>query len=320
MEQFSRSRILSVGTSVPENVMTNKDFESFLDTSDEWITTRTGIRERHVIPRDQMMYSSQFGIAAGRIALERANIRPEEVDAIICGTVTPDSFFPSTACKIQAALGCTNAFAFDVMAACSGFIFGLSIADGYIRSGQTKTVLVIGAEILSKTVDWTDRGSCILFGDGAGAAVVQGTNDKSIGIMATKLGSDGTQAEILTLPVWGDKRFTTMKGNEVFKHAVRQMTAYSLKAVEAAGLTLDQIDYLIPHQANMRIISSVGEQLKLPREKIITNLERYGNTSSASIPLALNEAWEAGKIKKGTTVLLTALGGGLTFGSTVVRF
>ena len=312
--------MLSVGTYVPETVMTNKDFEAFLDTSDEWIVKRTGIRERHIVPRDKMMFASELGTNAARVALERANVAPEQVDGIICATITPDSFFPSTACKMQAALGCTNAFAFDVMAACAGFVSALAIANNFILAGQGKTFLVVGAEILTKTVDWTDRSVCILFGDAAGAVVLQATDDPDAGVLSTSLAADGRHGDILQLPVWEEKRFMTMKGNEVFKHAVRMISDIAVKSLNLAGLTLDQIDLFIPHQANIRIIDAVAEHLKLPKEKVVTNLERYGNTSSASIPLALDEAWQAGRVKKGTQAVLASMGGGLAVAGATVRF
>jgi 3-oxoacyl-[acyl-carrier-protein] synthase-3 len=316
---FKRSRILSVGAYVPDTIITNSDFETFLDTSDEWIVTRTGIRERHIVPRGSSVRVSELGTNAARIALERAGIAPEEVDGIICATVTPDTLYPSTACTLQANLGCKNAFAFDLLAACAGFIYSLSLANSMILSGQAKTLLVVGAEILTKTVDWTDRATCILFGDGAGAVVVQGTNEDE-GILSTCLGSDGVHGDILTFSPWGENRFMYMQGNDVYKYAVRFITKIGQKAVAAAGLTLADIDLLIPHQANIRIIQAVGEQLHMPPEKVVTNLERYGNTSSASIPLALNEAWGEGRIKKGTRVLFASLGGGLAFAGAVVRF
>ena len=319
MTSFKRSRILSVGAYVPDTIITNSDFETFLDTSDEWIVTRTGIRERHIVPRGSSVRVSELGTNAARIALERAGIAPEEVDGIICATVTPDTLYPSTACTLQANLGCKNAFAFDLLAACAGFIYSLSLANSMILSGQAKTLLVVGAEILTKTVDWTDRATCILFGDGAGAVVVQGTNEDE-GILSSCLGSDGVHGDILTFSPWGENRFMYMQGNDVYKYAVRFITKIGQKAVAAAGLTLADIDLLIPHQANIRIIKAVGEQLHMPPEKVVTNLERYGNTSSASIPLALNEAWGEGRIKKGTRVLFASLGGGLAFAGAVVRF
>lgn len=318
--KFKRSRLLSVGSYVPETVMTNKDFESFLDTSDEWITTRTGIRTRHIVPRDQTVFASDLGSKAADIALKKAAVNPEEIDVIICATFTPDSFFPSTACRIQAKLGCKKAFAFDVSAACAGFVYGISVANGLIVSGQARTALVIGAEVISKTLDWTDRSTCILFGDGAGAVVLQGTDDTEKGILSTYLTSDGTLGDILQLPSWGQKRTMSMKGNEVFKHAVRMMTDASVKVAAEAGISVDKFDLVIPHQANIRIVKAVTEQLNVPIGKVVTNLDRYGNTSSASIPLALEEAWNSGRIQDGAYVLFTALGGGLAAGSVVVRF
>jgi 3-oxoacyl-[acyl-carrier-protein] synthase-3 len=315
-----RARIISVGTYVPETIVTNKDLEKILDTTDEWIVTRTGIRSRHIVAADQNVPASVLGAKAATVALERAGISPLEIDAIVCATFTPDSFFPSTACRIQALLGCTNAFAFDVSAACAGFVYALTIADGLILSGKNKNVLVIGAEVISKALDWTDRGTSVLFGDGAGAVVLQGSHDSDRGILSTHLQSDGTLGDILMFPAWGEKRTMQMKGNEVFKHAVRMMSEASTKVLTNAGITLDEIDLLIPHQANIRIIQAVADQLKFSKDKVVTNLERYGNTSSASIPLALEEAWLKGLVKENTKVLFTALGGGITAGSIIVKF
>lgn len=315
-----RARILSVGISVPDTIVNNKDLEKIIDTTDEWILTRTGIRSRHIIPADQEVPASQLGAKAALVALERAGLDPLEIDGIVCATFTPDSFFPSTACRIQSLLGCKNAFAFDVSAACAGFVYALSVANGLILTGNNKNILVIGAEVISKVLDWTDRSTCVLFGDGAGAVVLQGTSENDRGIISTHLQSDGSLGDILMLPAWGEKRTMRMKGNEVFKHAVRMMSDASMKVLSNAGYTLDQIDYMVPHQANIRIIQAVAGNLKLPDHKIVTNLERYGNTSSASIPLALEEVWSKGSIKEGTNVLFTALGGGITAGSALVKF
>lgn len=320
MTTTKRARITSVGTFVPETVMTNKEFESFLDTTDEWISTRTGIKSRHIVPKDNPVPASDLGVRAARIALERAGCSVGEVDAIVCATFTPDSFFPSTACRMQALLGCTNAFAFDVSAACAGFTYALTVANSLVLSGQCRKILVVGAEVVSKTLDWTDRTTCILFGDGAGAVMVEAFDDEERGIIKASLQSDGTLGDILVLPAWGEKRFMRMRGNDVFKHAVRMMSETSRRVTAAAGLSIRDIDYFIPHQANSRIIGAVAEQLQLPPEKVVCNVERYGNTSSASIPIALDEIWSAGKITKGTRVLLTALGGGITVGSVLVRF
>ena len=320
MEKTRRSRIVSIGAYVPETILTNADFEKMVDTTDEWIITRTGIRQRHVVPRDSGITNAQLGSNAARQALEKAGVAPEDVDGIICATVTPDTLFPSTACHIQAALGCKNAFAFDCLAACAGFIYGLTLANNFILTGQGKTYLVVGTEILTRATDYTDRGTCILFGDGAGAAVVQLTDDMSSGILSTNLWSDGTQHEILYLKTWGPDQLMHMEGREVFKQAVRVMSECAVKAIAEAGLTFGDIDYVIPHQANIRIIKAIGEHLQLPPEKVVINLENYGNTSSASIPLALYEAIRDGRIKKGTTVVMTSLGGGLAAGGAVVRF
>jgi 3-oxoacyl-[acyl-carrier-protein] synthase-3 len=242
------------------------------------------------------------------------------MDAVICATFTPDYFFPSTACRIQTVLGCVNAFAFDVSAACAGFVYALTLANSLVTSGQCAKVLVIGAEVISRTLDWTDRSTSILFGDGAGAVVVEATADFDKGIGESYLHSDGTFSDILVLPAWGEKRTMKMKGNEVFKHAVRMMADASQRVLDAASLTIDDLDFFIPHQANIRIISAVAEQLGIPAEKVVCNVERFGNTSSASIPLALDEVWGQGRITDGCRVLLTALGGGITVGSALVRF
>jgi 3-oxoacyl-[acyl-carrier-protein] synthase-3 len=324
VENFMRARIVSIGTCVPETVLTNKDFEKMVDTSDEWIVTRTGIRNRHVVPKGSTITTAQLGSNAARSALEKAGIAPDQIDGIICATVSPDGFFPSTACKIQAALGCRKVMAFDISAACAGFVYGLSLARNFIFSGQGSTFLVVGSEILSRFTDYKDRATCILFGDGAGAAVVQAVandnNTGGAGILSICLSSDGTLGDILYCNLWGENRYMVMEGREVFKNAVRMMSDMSLKAVAAAGLNLGDIDYLVPHQANIRIINALRETLKVAPEKVVVNLENYGNTSSASIPLALNEAIIDGRIKKGSTVLFTALGGGITVASAVVRF
>jgi 3-oxoacyl-[acyl-carrier-protein] synthase-3 len=312
-------RIVSVGTCVPEQVMSNADFEKILDTSDEWITTRTGIRERHIAPKGSPLTNAELGANAARAALYRAGLSADQVDGIICATITPDAFFPSTACRIQNLLGCRKVLAFDCAAACAGFVYALSIANAFIATGQGSTFLVIGSEMMSRTIDWTDRATAILFGDGAGAVVLQASEDPDAGILSTILESDGSLGDILNLPVWTEKRIMTMKGNEVFKHAVRMMSDILVRAIAESGLTMDQIDYIVPHQANIRIIKAIGENLKVSPEKVFINLEKYGNTSSASIPLALGDLWNRGAMKKGTTLAFTALGGGLAVGSAVIR-
>lgn len=320
MTQKRRARILSVGTSVPDRILTNKDLEKFLDTSDEWIATRTGIRERHVFEKGTRALASELGGQAALRALEKANLSPNDIDGIICGTFSPDCFFPSTACKIQNFIGNTTASAFDVSAACAGFVYALNIANAMIISGQCHRMLVVGAEVTSKTLNWEDRSTCILFGDGAGAVVLEAHESDDTGILSAYIKSNGSLGDILYLPAWGDERYMHMNGNEVFKHAVRLMGEASEYCLTQAGLTINDVDLLIPHQANIRIIDSISRHMNIPKEKIVVNLERYGNTSSASIPLALEEAWQQGRVKPGSVVVFTALGGGLVWGSAVVRF
>jgi 3-oxoacyl-[acyl-carrier-protein] synthase-3 len=308
---------------VPPQILTNKDLEKIIDTSDEWITKRTGIRERHIVPKDESIHVYDLGAQAAQQALERAGIAPESVDAIICATFSPDNFFPTTACKMQDMLGCKHAFAFDISAACAGFVYALTLANSLIASGQCDTVVVVGAEIASRTLDWTDRTTCILFGDGAGAVVLTASDDDTKGILSTYLYSDGSLGDILTLPAWsatGGRQFMKMQGGEVYKHAVRLMSDAVNKALAAAGLSINDLDLLIPHQANLRIIEAIGKHMKLPKEKVIVNVDRYSNTGSASIPLALNEAWQNGRITDGTITAFSALGGGLASGSVVIRW
>jgi 3-oxoacyl-[acyl-carrier-protein] synthase III len=301
-------------------MLTNKDLEKIVDTTDEWITARTGIRQRYICGKDENIHAFDLGAQAAKRALDKANIQAEKIDGIICATFTPDYFFPATACKIQHILGCSNAFGFDVSAACSGFLYALTVADSMIRSGQCTRMLVVGTEIASKSLDWTDRGTCILFGDGAGAVVLEASDDQKTGILSTYLKSDGSLADILTLPAWGDRRFMTMNGNEVYKNAVRMMGEAAVKCLHKAGYSLENIDLLIPHQANIRIIRAIAAHFNLPMDKIICNVDRYGNTGSASIPIALEEAWNGGRIKQGTLVVFTSLGGGLAAGSVVAKF
>jgi 3-oxoacyl-[acyl-carrier-protein] synthase III len=309
-----------VGTYVPERVVTNDELAKRMETSDEWIRTRTGIRQRHIVDSNTPMSAHEMGSHAARQALERAEVPAHEVNAIICATFTPDTFFPSTACKIQHALGCANACAFDISAACAGFVYGMSLADSMIRSGQCDTVLLVGSEYISRMLDWNDRSTCILFGDAAGAIVIQASLGQNRGILSSCLSSDGSLGDILCLPAFGKDRTMRMKGNEVFKHAVRLMGDVSVEVCERAGVAVDDIDILIPHQANIRIIQAIAERLGLPMSKVATNIERFGNTSSASIPLALNEAWASGRITEGTLGVFTALGGGVALGGAVVRF
>jgi len=317
---FNSARIVSVGTAVPETVVTNDDLAKMVDTSDEWIVTRTGIKTRRMVSPEHPQDAADLGSAAGKVALEKAGVSPESIDAVLCATFTPDYFFPSTACRIQDALGCANACAYDILAACSGFVFALSSARAMILSGQAKRVLVVGSEIISRSLDFSDRSTCILFGDGAGAAVVDGVEEQNTGILTTYLRSNGAYGDILKLPAWGERRTMTMKGNEVFKHAVRLMSEAVVNVCSSAGVDLSAVDYIVPHQANIRIIKGIAEKLDLSMDKVVHNVARYGNTSSASIPLALDEAIQDGRIAPGSLVALTALGGGITLGSALIRF
>ncbi len=321
--------IIGMGHSYPEGILTNADLEKIVDTSDEWITTRTGIKQRHKAAENE--YTSQFGTAAAKQALERAGLTPEDIDLIICATTTPDQIMPSTGALIQAQIGAVNAAGMDVFAACSGFLYGLTIVDSMIRTEQIKYALVIGAEVLTKYVDYTDRGTCVIFGDGAGAAVV-GPVEAGKGILATKIKSDGRYEEQLYAPGGGTKLGTThetidnrdhffkMKGNELFKVAVRSMAEISTEMLERAGVSLDDVDLVIPHQANQRITDAVASRLGVAEEKVYSNIAEHGNTSSASIPIAMDECIQTGRITEGTTLLLTAFGGGVTWGATVLRF
>ena len=321
--------IIGMGHAYPEGILTNADLERIVDTSDEWITSRTGIKQRHKAAEDE--YTSQFGTAAAKMALERAGLQPTDIDIIICATTTPDQIMPSTGALIQAQLGATNAAGMDVFAACSGFLYGVTMVESMIRTGQIKYALVIGSEILTKYVDYTDRGTCVIFGDGAGAAVL-GPVPENKGILATKIKSDGRYEEQLYAPGGGTKLGTThetidnrmhffkMKGNELFKVAVRSMADVSAEMVAKAGYTVADVDLVIPHQANQRITDAVASRLGVPEEKVYSNIAEHGNTSSASIPIALDECIESGRIKEGSLVLLTAFGGGVTWGGTLVRF
>ena len=321
--------ILGMGHAYPDGILTNADLEKIVETSDEWITTRTGIKQRHKAAENE--YTSQFGTAAAKQALERAGLKPEDIDIIVCATTTPDQIMPSTGALIQAQIGAVNAAGMDIFAACSGFLYGLTMVESMIKTGQVKYALVIGAEVLTKYVDYTDRGTCVIFGDGAGAAVL-GPVPEGKGILATKIKSDGRYEEQLYAPGGGTKLGTThktiddrmhffkMKGNELFKVAVRSMADISAEMVEKAGYTVDDIDIVIPHQANQRITDAVASRLGVPEEKVYSNIAEHGNTSSASIPIAIDECIEKGKIKEGSLVLLTAFGGGVTWGGTLIRF
>lgn len=324
-----RAGIIGMGHSYPDGILTNADLEKLVDTNDEWITTRTGIKQRHKAAPDE--YTSQFGVKAALQAIERSGLKPEDIDVIVCATTTPDQILPSTGALIQAKIGAVNAAGMDVFAACSGFLYGITMVESMIRTGAIKYALVIGAEVLTKYVDYTDRTTCVIFGDGAGAAVL-GPVTGGKGILATKIKSDGRYEEQLYSPGGGTKLGTThetidnhdhffkMKGNELFKVAVRSMADISAEMIEKAGLTIDDIDLVIPHQANQRITDAVASRLGVPDEKVYSNIAEHGNTSSASIPIAMDECIETGRIKEGTIVLLTAFGGGVTWGGTVIRF
>lgn len=321
--------ILSTGHDYPEGILSNADLEEIVDTSDEWITTRTGIKQRRKAAEDE--YTSQFAVRAGRKAIERAGLKPEDIEIIVCATTTPDQILPSTGCLIQRELGCVNAAGMDVFAACSGFLYGITMVESMIRTGQITYALVIGAEVLTKYVDYTDRSTCVLFGDGAGAAVLGPVPDGK-GILATKIRSDGRFEEQLYARGGGTKLGTThetidnrdhffkMKGNEVFKVAVRSMSDISREMLEKANCTVDEVNLVVPHQANRRITDAVARKLRIENGAVYSNIEHHGNTSSASIPIALDECIESGKINEGDLVLLTAFGGGITWGATVVRF
>ena len=321
--------IIGTGSYTPPHVLTNKDLEAIVDTSDEWIVTRTGIRERHI--SDPNTPSSFLASEAGKRALADANVKAEDLDLIVVGTVTGDRIFPSTACRVQDDLGAKKAFAFDVSAACAGFMYGLSTARDAIRAGTAGTALVIGVETLSRIVNWTDRNTCVLFGDAAGAVVLRSTGEPG-GILALRLHSDGSLVHLLEMPAGGsllppshhtvEARLHTirMSGNDVFKHAVRAMQSVATEVLEAAGRRPEDLALLVPHQANLRIVEATAHRLGVPMEKVFVNLHKYGNTSSASIPLALDEARRSGRIKRGDLVAMVTFGGGFTWASAVVEW
>lgn len=326
----NRTIIAGTGSYLPEKILTNSDLEQMVDTTDEWIVSRTGIRERHIASSDEA--TSDLATEAGRAALQMAGVDPADLDLIIVATLTPDHHFPSTAGFVQRNLGAARAAAFDLEAACTGFIYALTVGDLFIRSGTYRKILVIGAEVLSKFLNWEDRETCVLFGDGAGAAVlIPGENDGR-GIISTHLHSDGTMAELLYAPAGVsrmpitkeaiDQKLNTvkMKGNEVFKMAVTRLSGVVDEVMEANGLSEEDIDFLVPHQANLRIIKATARKLKLPMEKVIVTVDRHGNTSAASVPLALDEAVRGKRIKKGDSVLLEAFGGGFTWGAALIRW
>lgn len=320
------ARIAGTGSYLPEKVLTNDDLAKMVDTSDEWIAARTGIRERHVAAEGET--TSDLGHQAALRALEAAGVAADEIDLIVVGTTTPDLIFPSTACLIQHRLGIAGCPAFDVNAACSGFIYALTIADKFIRSGAAKTALVIGAETLTRMLDWSDRGTCVLFGDGAGAVVLKA--DAETGILSTHMHADGSKKELLWNPVGVSVGFREneknagvrirMTGNEVFKYAVKALDSVVDETLEANGLDRHDIDWLIPHQANLRIIEATARRLDLPMGRVVVTVDRHGNTSSGSVPLALDQAVRSGRVQRGQLLLLEAFGGGFTWGSALVRY
>ena len=331
MTDLNTAVVAGTGAYLPEKILTNQDLEKSLDTSDAWITKRTGIRERRIAAEEES--SSSMAAKAGKQALEDGGISPEDVDMIIVCTSSPDVLFPSTACFVQNELQAFSSAAYDISAVCSGFIFGLSVAEQYLKTGRYEHILLIGSEVNSRIVDWSDRATCILFGDGAGALLLKRVEEKkSLGILSTHIYSDGSLSDLICVPGGigrtginkqdiDDKKYSIkMSGNATFKVAVKRMTEVIQEALEFNGLSIEEVDLLIPHQANERIIRAVSERLKYPMEKVLMNIHKYGNTSAASIPIGINEAWRDGRIQPGETSVLGAVGAGLTWGSAVIKW
>lgn len=321
-----RSVIRGVGAYLPEKILTNEEISQRLDTSDTWIQERTGIKARHIAAEGE--FTSDLGIKAAKSALIRAGIDPVDIDLLICATATPDRTFPSTAVRIQHSIGMTKGAAFDVQAVCSGFVYAMATADNFIRTGQSKRALVVGAETFSRILDWEDRGTCVLFGDGAGAVVLEaqqqeGTNADR-GILATRLRSDGRYEDLLYVDGGPSSTQSTgmlrMNGREVFRHAVQKISGVIEETLLTAGMSASEIDLFVPHQANARILDGIAKKLGVAPEKVIKTLDRHGNTSAASIPLALNQAYEAHKISEGDMILMEAMGGGFTWGAVLARW
>ncbi len=317
----------SIGAYAPKKVLSNSDLEQMVDTTDEWITKRTGIKERRIAADSEL--TSDMGVEAAKIAIERSGLDKSEIDLVICATISPDYFnMPSTATIIASKLGLGTIMSFDISAACTGFVYALSVAKAFIESGMKRSVLIVGAEKLSSIIDYTDRGTCILFGDGAGAAIIRATDDKSRAIIDVHTGSDGEYADLLMTPNGGSgsihddgsKTFIKMRGNETFKVAVRTLTNDVVDILRENALSSDEIDHFIPHQANYRIIKAVGDALGLRDDQVVLTVHKYGNTSSSSIPMAINDIYESGRLKSGDLMLLDAFGGGLTWGSALVPF
>ena len=316
------SRIIGTGSYLPEKVLTNADLEKIVDTSDEWIRSRTGIRSRHIAAEGEL--TSDLALPAAQKALQSAGVAAGDIDMIIVATTTPDMIFPSTACILQSRLGIAGCPAFDLQAVCSGFVYALATADLFIRAGQAKKVLVVGAEVYSRILDWNDRGTCVLFGDGAGAVVLAASDTP--GILATRLHADGSHKDQLSVPgsvcggqVWG-RPFVHMDGASVFRFAVRVFEEVAHEVLEQAGLKVADVDWFVPHQANIRIMEATARKLGLPLEKVIATVDHHGNTSAASIPLALDEAVRDGRIRPGQTLLLEGVGGGFTWGAVLLRW
>jgi 3-oxoacyl-[acyl-carrier-protein] synthase-3 len=325
------SRIRGIGVGVPDKVLTNFDLEKMVDTSDEWIRQRTGIRERRVVSPG--VPASHLAEKASREVLSELGLLPTDIDMIIVATVSPDTITPSTACWLQKHLGITNGIpAFDISAGCTGFVYALSVADSFLRAGKYKRILVVGAEVLSAITDWTDRSTCVLLGDGAGAAILEYEDDDEVGLLGYKIKADGNNAELLWVPGCGSLnpasekvlserlQYLKMKGNELFKFAVREMNNVVGELLDELGVSKKDIDWVVPHQANIRIIQSLAKYLEISMDRVIVNIDKYGNTSSASIPLAMYEAIKDGKIKRGDLVVLVAFGAGLTWGAALIRW
>lgn len=324
-----RARIIATGSYLPDKILTNSELEGMVETSNEWIIERTGIQERRIAEASQA--TSDLAYEASKTALSNSGLKPKDIDLIIVATVTGDMPFPATACILQDKLGAKNAAAFDINAACSGFVYGLSVANAFIKSGSARRVLVAGAEIISRATDWEDRTTCVLFGDGAGAVLLEAT-ETDRGILSAKIHSDGSMWDMLNIPGGGSKHPASketlkaklhcikMKGNETFKVAVRTLETLVIDTLKENNISPSQLSLLIPHQANLRIIQATAKRLNLPMEKVVVNLDRYGNTSAASIPIALDEAVRAGRVKEGDYILLEAFGGGLTWAAALIKW